>query len=71
MTNKQKLISAYLAIGILFALYGWQFGETGYRGFAYNLGRGLFWPTILFPFLGSVLGVIVLVMIIAVITFVL
>ncbi len=56
MSTKAKIISIYLAIGVLFALYGWLFGDNSYKSFAYNLGTGIIWPIMLFPGLGKILG---------------
>lgn len=36
-------------------------GQYAYKGFAYNLGRPVLWPTIVIPVLGQILGAIVLV----------
>lgn len=45
---------------VIATLYGTFFGEYSYRGFFYNLGRGLTWPTIAFPSFGKfVTGVII------------
>lgn len=56
MSKKAKIICIYLAIGVLFALYGWLFGDNSYKSFAYNLGTGIVWPIMLFPGLGKILG---------------
>ncbi len=56
MSKKQTAIAVYFAIALLFAIYGTFWGANAYRGFAYNLGGALFWPTILFPALGHALG---------------
>ncbi|BEP57020.1 hypothetical protein GmRootV118_42640 [Variovorax sp. V118] len=56
MSKKAKIICIYLAIGVLFALYGWLFGDNSYKSFAYNLGTGIAWPIMLFPGLGKILG---------------
>lgn len=55
------LIGLYSLIIVPFALYGTFWGEYAYKGFAYNLGRSVLWPTIVFPVLGQILGAIVLV----------
>ena len=67
LSKKQKIISGYLAIGFLFAIYGWLFGPSSYKGFFYNIGIGLVWPTVIFPSLGPVLGGIVIVLFVAII----
>lgn len=68
MSKKSKIISVYLAIGVVFALYGWLFGDNSYKSFAYNLGMGLVWPVMIFPALGQVMGVVILVAFIALLT---
>lgn len=55
------LIGPYTSVIVPFALYGTFWGEYAYKGFAYNLGRSVLWPTIVFPVLGQILGAIVLV----------
>ena len=65
MSKKSKIISVYLAIGLLYALYGWLFGDNSYKSFAYNLGTGLVWPLMMFPGLGKVVGAGILVIFIA------
>lgn len=71
MSVKQKIINAYLVAWLLFALYGWLFGPNSYRGFMYNLGRGLLWPVMIFPELGKALsGLVILIFVIAVLVFV-
>ncbi|CAE6768316.1 hypothetical protein [Paraburkholderia domus] len=61
MSIRRKLIGAYLGIAVLFGLYGSMFGLYSYRGFMYNLGRGLVWPTILFPAVGHLIGGLIIV----------
>ena len=43
---------AYLAIGALVTL----FGGDDMHSFAYDIGRGLAWPAVLFPSFGKFLG---------------
>ncbi|WP_219118636.1 hypothetical protein [Janthinobacterium sp. UMAB-56] len=70
MTLKQKIISAYCSIAVLFGLYGWMFGQFKYRGLFYNLGRGLVWPVTIFPALGQIIGAVIIVaVVIAVLVF--
>lgn len=38
-------------------------GQYAYKGFAYNLGRGLFWPLFAFPVFGQIVGGLVLVVV--------
>ena len=61
MTNKQRTIALYLAIGLVYALYSWLFGHYSDKGLLYNVGRGLIWPACMFPFIGEILGAIILV----------
>lgn len=63
MSLKQKLIYGYLVIAVLFALYGWLFGDTSHKSFAANLGRGIVWPVLIFPSLGVIIGGAVLVVV--------
>lgn len=65
MKKKHIVIAIYFGIALLFGLYQWKFGDNGYRGLAYNLGRGLVWPFALFPTLGSWVGAIILVIFVA------
>lgn len=58
----------YALLIVVFAVYGNWWGDYAYKGFAYNLGRSLFWPVIIFPGLGKIIGGVVL---LAVIVFVL
>ncbi len=69
MSTKQKLISAYFGVALLFALYGWLFGAEKYRGLAYNLGKAVVWPTMIFPSLGVFIGGIIFVGVVVFITF--
>ena len=60
MKIKQMLITGYVAIAILFGLYGSIWGQYDYKGFFYNMGRGLIWPAIMFPSLGKVIALILI-----------
>lgn len=61
---KKIIITIYLSIGLIYALYGTFFDYIyKYKGFAYNLGRGLFWPAAMFPALGKAIGLIILILI--------
>ena len=64
MTNKQKLITGYLIIGLIYAILHFLFGGTG-QGFFYNLGMCLVWPAVIFPAIGKFVGAIILVVVIA------
>lgn len=67
MTKKQKFWTAYFTIALLFAIYSSNWGPYHYQSFAYNLGRALVWPAIMFPVLGNILGAIILVVVIVLI----
>jgi hypothetical protein len=60
MTTKQKITSAYLFVALLFGTYGWLFGQFKYRGFFFNLGKGMVWPVTMFPALGGIVTTIVI-----------
>jgi hypothetical protein len=61
MKKSQIFWTGYLIIGVVTAIYGSIWGEMHYRSFAYNLGRGLIWPVILFPVLGKIIGAFIIV----------
>jgi len=69
VNTKHKIITTYFSIALLFALYGWLFGAEKYRGFFYNAGKALVWPTIIFPSLGAIIGGIIMVGVVVFITF--
>lgn len=56
----KKVMAVYGILIIPFGLYGWFFGELSYKGFAYNFGRAIIWPVMLFPSLGPIIGGIVI-----------
>ena len=58
-------VGIYVALIFVFAIYGNLWGDYAYKSFAYNFGRSLFWPGIIFPSLGKALGAVVLVAVIA------
>lgn len=62
------VLGLYGLLIVVFAVYGNWWGDYANKGFAYNLGRALFWPVIIIPGLGKIIGGVVL---IAVILFVL
>lgn len=45
---KGIIIGSYLVISVLSGIFMNAFGDYSYKGFAYNVGRGLVWPAILF-----------------------
>jgi hypothetical protein len=61
---KAGLIGIYAVVGLFFAVYQHFWGQYSYKGFAYNLGQGLFWPAVMFPSVGQFIGGVVLVVII-------
>ena len=69
MKIRYILIISYFFIGLLFAVYGYHFGEYAYRGFAYNLGMGIVWPAVLFPSFGRAIGGFIMVSFVLYITF--
>ncbi|MDN4591747.1 hypothetical protein DBA29_25000 [Xenophilus aerolatus] len=70
MTLKSRLIAGYFVIALGFAIYLANWGALAYRGFAYNLGRAIFWPFVLFPSAGvAVGGLIMVVVVIAIVLF--
>ena len=50
------VIVGYLVLAFFTAIYGNFWGDYDYKGFAYNLGRGLIWPAVWFPAFGKFLG---------------
>ena len=54
-------IVIYVLLIFAFAIYGNWWGDFAYKGFAYNLGRSLIWPVIIFPGIGKAIGAVVLV----------
>ncbi|MDO9178709.1 MAG: hypothetical protein Q7U16_10430 [Agitococcus sp.] len=65
---KPILISVYVAIAVLTGIYGSIWGQYDYKGFAYNLGRGLIWPAVMFPSLGKAIGLLIIIGFIAFVT---
>lgn len=63
------VLSVYVLLIFVFAIYGNWWGAYAYKGFFYNLGRALFWPVILLPGLGKAVGVLVLLGFIGYLTF--
>lgn len=59
----------YVALIVVFAIYGSFWGDYAFRGFAYNLGRAFIWPVILFPSVGKAIGALVLVVFVGWLTF--
>jgi hypothetical protein len=65
---KEALIGFYVLIAILVCTYGTFFGDYAHKGVAYNLGRSLIWPAVIFPSLGHAIGGVLIVAFIAYIT---
>ncbi|MBN8263135.1 MAG: hypothetical protein J0M21_00600 [Xanthomonadales bacterium] len=61
---KKYLIGGYAAVAFLFAIYGTLFGDFAYKGFAYNLGRAVVWPAIMFPSVGAFIGGVVMLLVV-------
>jgi hypothetical protein len=64
----RKILGVYVLLVFVFALYGNWWGDYAYRGFGYNLGRALLWPTNFIPGLGQAIGLFVLLAVIAFLT---
>lgn len=45
---KQGLITGYFSIAFIISIFMWLFGEMGYRGYMYNLGKAIVWPVSIF-----------------------
>lgn len=45
---KKALVAGYIGIALMAGTYSYFLGETRHRNFAYNLGRGLAWPVVMF-----------------------
>ncbi|BDT66698.1 hypothetical protein os1_08620 [Comamonadaceae bacterium OS-1] len=65
MTKTHKVIALYLVVGLLFGLQQWIWGAMAYRGLAFNLGRALVWPAVMFPAFGQAVAGIIIVVVIA------
>ena len=63
------LVSGYLAIAMVFWFFLANWGALAYKGAAYNFGRALVWPTVIFPSLGQLIGGILIVGFIVFLTF--
>lgn len=67
MSTKAKVLAAYFAIALVFAIYMSIWGASAYKGFFYNLGMGIVWPVVMFPGLGKLIGAVILLGVIAVV----
>ena len=63
---KAWVIGGYFSIGFLFAIYQHLWGQYNYKPFAYNIGQGIFWPAVMFPVVGKIIGGILILVIIGV-----
>ena len=61
----RAVVGIYVALIFVFAIYGSLWGDYAYKSFAYNFGRSLFWPGIIFPDLGKALGAVVVLGVVA------
>lgn len=64
MSVKGSIASIYITLAIGTAIYGSIWGDYSYKGAAYNIGRGLVWPCIWFPTLGTIVGGLITVVVI-------
>ena len=58
---RNKFIGAYVAIGLLFALYGTLWGPYAHKSFMYNLGRSIVWPAQIIPGIGELLTIVIVI----------
>lgn len=67
MKTAHKVIIGYFAIGVIYALYYWIWGDADHsKGFFVNLiVTTLLWPAVMFPIIGKIIGAIVIVGVIA------
>lgn len=66
---KKILILFYVAMIVIFAIYGANWGDYAYKGFAYNLGMALVWPAVIFPSIGKAIGTMVILGLVGYFTF--
>lgn len=55
------VIGLYGATVLIAMIYFNFWGQYAFKGFAYNLGRAVLWPTVAFPSFGALLGALVLI----------
>lgn len=63
------VLSVYVLLIFVFAIYGNWWGAYAFKGFGFNLGRAVVWPVILFPSLGKVIGGLVVIVMVGLLTF--
>ena len=66
---KKYLIGGYVALIFVFWIYLSNWGDMACRGAAFNLGRALIWPVVIFPSLGHLIGGLVIVCLVVFATF--
>ena len=57
------VIGLYGATVLIAMIYFNFWGQYAFKGFAYNLGRSVFWPAVAFPSFGALLGGLVLIVV--------
>ncbi|WP_395677098.1 hypothetical protein [Enterobacter sp.] len=63
---KRFIFSIYCVLALITAIYQAVWGAQAWRGLAYAIGQGLVWPAVWFPSLGSIIGGLIWIIIIAV-----
>ncbi len=63
---KRFIISIYCVLASVTTIYQAVSGAQAWRGLAYAIGQGLVWPAVWFPALGSIIGGLIWIIIIAV-----
>ena len=58
---KNYLLGGYFALVFVFWIYLSNWGALAFKGAAYNLGRALIWPVVVFPSLGQLIGGVIIV----------
>lgn len=62
MSTKAKIIIGYFGIGLVFAIYFALFGNAPSQGIGAAIGKGLVWPAVLFPGVGTFIGAVVIIL---------
>ncbi|WP_024889811.1 hypothetical protein [Luteimonas huabeiensis] len=57
----KKIVVCYVVLILPFWIYLANWGASAYRGAAYNLGRAVFWPGVLWPALGQMVGGVIVI----------
>lgn len=58
---KKIVLVCYAVLILPFWIYLANWGAYAYKGAAYNLGRALFWPVVIFPALGQLIGGVIII----------